>query len=198
MRKLFILGILIVFFTGFSYSAARMENLRAHGTNVLLSLAPVDPRALLMGDYMELDYAANSAVLSAWRKKSEASRSGSSWADRLWDYRQRPGTAASGKAVMRLARGGSGLEDGVPLTAEFVRLDDGTPLRPDEILIGFRVRGRRVLTAAPAYYFEEGTGRSYERAAFGRVALGRDGKTLLLALCDESGRDIRPAKSVRD
>lgn len=198
MRKLLILGILIVFFTGFAYSVARMENLRTNGMNVLLPLAPVDPRALLMGDYMELDYQANSAVLSAWRGKPEASRSGTSRVDRLWGDGSQLGTAASGNAVMRLVRGGSGFENGAPPTAEFVRLEDGTPLRPDEIIVGFKVRDRRVVTAAPAYYFEEGTDKYYQRAAFGRVAVGRDGKTLLLALCDASGRDIKPATSVQE
>lgn len=167
MRKLYIFGILLVFFAGFVFSVGRMENLRANGTNILLPLAPVDPRALLMGDYMALDYAANHDVLSV-------------------------ASAVSGKAVMRLSRDADGLEDGAPPVARFSRLDDGTPLQEDEIFIAFKVRGFRMVTAAPAFYFAEGTGGAYERAAFGRVAVGSDGRTLLLALCDAKGRDIRP------
>lgn len=166
MRKLYICGILFVFFAGFAVSVGRMENLRANGTNILLPLAPVDPRALLMGDYMTLDYAANHAVWSV--------------------------AAVSGKAVMLLIQNSDGLESGVPPVARFSRLDDGTPLQEDEIAIAFKMRGFRVVTAAPAFYFAEGTGEAYARAAFGRVAVGSDGRTLLLALCDAKGRDIRP------
>ena len=193
MRRLCILGILAVFFAGFIFSAARMEQLRANGPNLLLPLAPVDPRALLMGDYMVLDYADNSAILSAWRKTPEAALAfegpGGLWSGQL------NGLAASGKAVMRLTRDGAGDGDMPPPRAAFARLDDGTPLADDEVLVAFKVRNHRVVTAAPAYYFEEGTGSLYARAAFGRVAVNRDGKTLLLALCDAKGRDITPARA---
>lgn len=185
MRKLCILGILVVFFAGFLFSVVRMENLRADGTNVLLPLAPVDPRALLMGDYMTLEYAANWVILAAWREESRESQP-----DRAWT-----GGAALGKAVMQLTRSDTGLENDVPPVAQFVRLDDGTPLEKDEVYISFKVLDNRIVTAANAYYFEEGTGRFYERAAFGRIAVGPDGKTLLLALCDATGQDIRPVKT---
>jgi uncharacterized membrane-anchored protein len=35
----------------------RKERLLASGTSILLELAPVDPRSLIQGDYMRLDYA---------------------------------------------------------------------------------------------------------------------------------------------
>lgn len=187
MRKIYILCVLIVFFTGFAFSVVRMENLRANGTPALLPLAPVDPRALLMGDYMVLEYLMNRAVLADWKKTSEEPRSGGGRRGWAW-----AGPTASGKAVLRLTHAGT--ETGTPPVAQFVRLDDGTPLGEDEVLIAFKVRGSRVVTAAPAFYFEEGSGKYYQSAGFGRVTLGRDGKTLLLALCDGKGRDIRPER----
>jgi len=36
---------------------AQKERVRVDGTRVLLRLAPVDPRSLIQGDYMSLDYA---------------------------------------------------------------------------------------------------------------------------------------------
>ena len=38
------------------------EQLLAHGDVVLLELAPVDPRSLIQGDYMRLDYALTRAI----------------------------------------------------------------------------------------------------------------------------------------
>ncbi len=35
---------------------ARQEYLLAHGTRMLVELAPVDPRSLMQGDYMQLGY----------------------------------------------------------------------------------------------------------------------------------------------
>ena len=39
------------------------ERILAHGTPVLLELAPVDPRSLMQGDYMVLDYALSREVV---------------------------------------------------------------------------------------------------------------------------------------
>lgn len=189
MRKLGILVILAVFFAGFVFSAARMEHLRANGTDALLPLAPVDPRALLMGDYMELNYAANEEVRSAFPKAHSVS----------WEGGLLNNIPLSGLAVMRLEPLGSqdgreGPKSPYP-AASFVRLDDGSPLARDEVLLAFKVRERSVVTAAPAFYFQEGYADAYARARFGRVKMGTDGKTLLVGLCDESGLDIVPEKT---
>lgn len=40
----------------FGSATIAAENIRANGTEVLFPLAPVDPRALLLGDYMTLRY----------------------------------------------------------------------------------------------------------------------------------------------
>lgn len=39
-----------------NYAIVGKERLLANGTTVLLDLAPVDPRSLIQGDYMRLDY----------------------------------------------------------------------------------------------------------------------------------------------
>lgn len=74
--------------------------------------------------------------------------------------------------------------------ASFVRLADGSPLAAGEMLLAFKVRERGVVTAAPAFYFQEGHAAAYEGARFGRVKMGSDGKTLLMGLCDAAGLDI--------
>jgi uncharacterized membrane-anchored protein len=52
-----ILGNLILLLFLFNNSIFQKEKLLANGELVLLELAPVDPRSLMQGDYMRLDYA---------------------------------------------------------------------------------------------------------------------------------------------
>lgn len=47
---------LILLFIYFFYSVAGKEKLLSEGELVLLELAPVDPRSLMQGDYMRLNY----------------------------------------------------------------------------------------------------------------------------------------------
>ena len=70
----------------------------------------------------------------------------------------------------------------MPHPASFVRLDDGSPLQADEFLLAYR--GYEVLTAAPAFYFQEGTAQQYTGAKFGVFKLASDSKTLLVGLVD--------------
>ena len=48
---------LIILLTYFNFSVAKKEELLDNGTLALLELAPVDPRSLMQGDYMQLRYA---------------------------------------------------------------------------------------------------------------------------------------------
>lgn len=178
MRKIGILVILAVFFAGFGFSVIRMETLRTGGSDALLPLAPVDPRALLLGDYMALDYAINRDILGAlWKRDGHT-------AD----------TPLEGRAVIKRAVPGDRPVppgEGKPFpVAAFVRLDDGTPLARDEMPLAFKLRGRRIITAAPAFYFQEGDAAVYARARYGRIKIDATGRTLLVALCDDMGQDL--------
>jgi uncharacterized membrane-anchored protein len=67
-----VLGLLLVL-AGYNLAIQRNEWLLAQGTVVRLELAPVDPRAFLTGDYMQLDYAvAREAARHRGRARDEA------------------------------------------------------------------------------------------------------------------------------
>jgi uncharacterized membrane-anchored protein len=55
-RALVVAGLALVLVVPNAF-VLRTERLLASGTPVLLELAPVDPRSLIQGDYMRLDYA---------------------------------------------------------------------------------------------------------------------------------------------
>ncbi len=170
MRKIYILAVLALFLGGYALSAHRMETVLTEGKTILLALAPVDPRAPLMGDYMTLRYVVNNDIrkaLHARKTAAEAEAMGSAV----------NGGIADGFAVLRI------VNEPVPQAATFVRLDDGSPLQADEFLLAYKLRGREVLTAATAFYFQEGTAHQYAGARFGKFKLAADGKTLLVGLC---------------
>ena len=57
IRRLLIVAGLVVSLGLVSWEVAKKERLLASGRTLLLELAPVDPRSLMQGDYMRLDYA---------------------------------------------------------------------------------------------------------------------------------------------
>ncbi|HYI02917.1 GDYXXLXY domain-containing protein [Hyalangium sp.] len=126
------------------------ESLLATGKPVLLELAPRDPRSLMQGDYMVLDYVVSRE--RGWNKD--------------WPR--------DGRLVLRLD------EDGV---GQFVRFHDpGTPLAPDELLLRYRVRDRRVRLGAEAFFFQEGHARRYEAARYGELRVAPNGTSVLVGL----------------
>ena len=208
MRKLYILAVLGLFLGGYGLSVYGMEAVLAEGKTILLPLAPVDPRAPLMGDYMALRYVVNNDIRNALRRQSAAQRTAQK-AAQMSAENEASEAGASGNAANGGGTDGSAsspavsakshnthdestntegfavlriTNDPVPLAASFVRLDDGSPLQADEFLLAYRLRGYEVLTAAPAFYFQEGTATQYTGAKFGVFKLVLDGKTLLVGL----------------
>lgn len=207
MRKLYILAVLVLFLGGYGLSVYRMETVLAEGKTILLALAPVDPRAPLMGDYMALRYVVNNDIRKALAQR--AAQSAAQKAAQMNAENAAPEAGASGNAAngggtdgsassptasansrnthdeSRNAEGFAVLRitnDPLPHAASFVRLDDGSPLQADEFLLAYKLRGYEVQTAATAFYFQEGTAHQYAGAKFGVFKLAPDGKALLVGL----------------
>ncbi|MDK9686336.1 GDYXXLXY domain-containing protein [Halomonas sp. LC1] len=132
----------------------------AQGEVVYLELAPVDPRSLMQGDYMALNFAL------ANRLQSE-----------LYQRGETPSASMNGDVVVRVdsAR-----------VAYFQRIDDGTPLEADERRLQFRLRHGRVRFATNAFFFQEGHAERYETAHYGEFRVNKEGELLLTALYDDT------------
>ncbi len=130
---------------------AQKEWVLVRGREVVLELAPRDPRSLMQGDYMELNYAVARALA-------------------------RHDLPRRGRAVVHLD------PDGL---AQLVRVDDGSPLGPQEQLLGFKRRDWRVLLGAESYFFQEGQAEVFARARFARLRVSRSGQSVLVGLLDE-------------
>lgn len=130
------------------------EMLIAEGQPVFIELAPADPRSLMQGDYMRLNF----------RVPAEAARR----LDSLVTS-ERPRVVAR-----RDTRG----------VASLLRLDDGTLLGPGELRIELTPKDGRWTVVTDAWFFEEGQGRRYETAKYGEFRVGDDGRALLVGLRD--------------
>jgi len=64
MRKMIAALVGFIILAGVNYTIYSREQLLHDGRIVLLELAPVDPRSLMQGDYMALDFAINRTAFS--------------------------------------------------------------------------------------------------------------------------------------
>jgi uncharacterized membrane-anchored protein len=152
MRKLIALLAGFAVLAIVNFGIYQRELLLKRGQVVLLELAPVDPRSLMQGDYMRLNFAvADEAFPPELR-------------DRL----------ADGHIIVALD---------VHRVGHFRRLANGSPLAPDEIALRYRIRGGEPSFATNAFFFEEGQGDVYERAAYGEFRVA-DGEMILTGLKD--------------
>ncbi len=146
-----------------NYGIWQKEVLIAEGRPVFVELAPVDPRSLMQGDYMRLNF----------RLPAELTRAQESVLGR-----DRPQVVAR-----RDARG----------VAEVLRLHRGdTPLAAEELLIELTPKGGRWTLVSEAWFFREGDARRWEQARYGEFRVAADGRALLVGLADASLKVIQP------
>lgn len=152
MRKLIALIAGLAVLALVNFGIYQRELLLTRGRIVLLELAPVDPRSLMQGDYMRLNFAL---------------------ANQAFPFERRRDALTDGHIVVALDSNWVG---------RFRRIDDGRPLAPGEIALRYRVRGGQPNFATNAYFFEEGQAGAYEGAAFGEFRVGGDGEMILTGL----------------
>ena len=146
-------------FGSFGFMVWQKEAILRDGRTVYLELAPVDPRSLMQGDYMALNYALGQSF-RRWEGET--------------DKLEAP---PSGVMVIELDGHGAG---------KFVRLYKGEVLATNEQLLRFHHAQGRVVIGAESYFSQEGTASNYARARYGELKVAKDGTPLLVALCDEN------------
>ena len=131
------------------------ENLIANGTKVFVPLAPVDPRSLMQGDYMRLNFAA----INDNKLPLLADLGG-----------KRP------HMVVTLDPRG---------VASVVRLHKaGDALAADEMLIELSPKNGRWVVVTDAWYFKEGDAALWQTAKFGEFRVLPNGRALLVGMAN--------------
>ena len=169
MRTLLVIGGLLLVLLVPNCAIVQKERLLQEGKVMLLELAPVDPRSLIQGDYMRLDYAV-ARGLSGPRGFPEVEATV-------------PRVPRDGHIVVRLDDRG---------VATFVRWHvEGTPLATGEHLLQYRRRGNTIRIATNAFYFQEGHADRYAAARFGELRVDEQGGSVLIGLRDSLQRELR-------
>lgn len=151
-----------VFVNFYTMIAARQAQLR-NGCTVYLELAPVDPRSLMQGDYMALNYAVMNQLNHSQSHEPQIQ---------------------SGTIIVHLDARNVGT---------FVRYDDGSPLAPGEVRLKYHHTGWRAQIGAESYFIPEGSDATFRRATYGELKVEPDGTPLIVALCDKDLRPITSA-----
>ena len=160
-RQLALLLSGLAILAGINATVWRYEHAMSSGEVVLLRLAPVDPRSLMQGDYMRLNYEIARELTS--RDAQTTQNKGSDTLVIRLDAHQVATLVIDGKPD-RLAS--------------------------DERLLQVHQSERQWQIGPDAYFFEEGTAEQYEAARYGEFRLQADGKTLLVGLRDEAYQPI--------
>ena len=140
-----------------NWDIVKREAWLANGEVVRLALAPVDPRSLMQGDYMVLNYSILTSINSAL-------------------------AAESANGYVRVGRDADLLGQFVALETS---LTPDKPLLANELLLQFRVRDRQVKLATNGYFFQEGQGEHFDAAQYGEFRVNEHGELLLDALLDK-------------
>ncbi len=167
MRMKLTLALGLVVLAVLNFGIYRNERFIETGEEVYFELAPVDPRSLMQGDYMRLNY----RIMENLRKEFERIRSAGEIE-----------IPDAGKIVVRLDE---------RRVVFFKSLWNGDPLAENERLLHYSNRGG-LHVGSESFFFEEGQGEAYEKARYGVFKLGKDGRTILRALADENLVRIRP------
>jgi uncharacterized membrane-anchored protein len=150
-RALIVFGLLLALAVA-NWAIHSREALLRDGEVLLLELAPVDPRSLMQGDYMALDFRlANAVRLAAPEGRPE-----------------------DGYAILRRDTHSVGRLERVQASP--------WPRGEDELALRYRVRGWQVRIVTNAWFFEEGQGARFEAATYGELRVADDGTALLAGL----------------
>lgn len=149
----------------------RKEQVLAQGQKIFVPLAPRDPRSLLQGDYMALNFAYSDEVNA-----------------QLQTYLLQEPSARGVLVVAQLdARGVATIE----------RLaqpqETATALHPGQILLPLKHLKGQWVVVTDAFFFPEGQGRPLAAARFGEFRVLPSGQGLLAGLADEHLQPLLPA-----
>lgn len=162
-RAWILLGALLVL-GGLNWAWAGKAWIIAEGRQVLIPLAPIDPRSLMQGDYMALRFALTEQIEGALQDSTLAEQHPRYEGDFGW----------------------------VPLAIDAQGVVTPDWHNPSPALsIRYRLRHDRVWLGTNAFFFEEGAAERYNPARFGVFHVHpRTGEAVLVALAGENGQPL--------
>lgn len=175
-----IVGLIIVL-VAVNLGIKKYETHLATAEKVLLQLAPVDPRSLMQGDYMALNYAISEQIMAAIEQQL-ATTEDQQQIESLYNLSQ------DGLVVIKKDAQGVG---------HFVRLvspseEDQLSLAKEELLLAYRLRQGQLKIATNAFFFQEGQAAAFEQAKYGLFRVNDKGEPLLTDMVNSDFEVIDP------
>lgn len=161
---------------------AQKEHILAQGQTVLLELAPVDPRSLMQGDYMSLNFALSQDLsYLAWRLPGEVVSQIESQRWVMAGVQLDENKVAHLKGIYAKFNG-----------QEHLMGEEG-PIAEQAGVLKLRMRRHRNSWApgTDAWFFAEGSAERYEAARYGEFAVVEDGQSLLRDMLDKDRQEIK-------
>jgi uncharacterized membrane-anchored protein len=143
---------LVAVLTAANLGIREKETLIREGRPVFVELAPVDPRSLMQGDFMRLNF----------QIPGEPAE-------------RRLGMLRAERPTVIARRDDRGV-------ATLVRIDDGRPLANGELRIELTPKGGRWILVSDAWFFAEGEASRWSRATYGEFRVDAAGRALLVGL----------------
>lgn len=152
----------------------------SQGTTLVLELAPVDPRSLMQGDYMALQFAV-ATELNTWLNNT---------AHPIGQKIQEQG---HGYVVLRPDAFGvhqlQGVQASLDGVTALVPVSDQANKSADSTVTGarleFRIRPRGIRLVTDAWFFPEGQDAHFAKAHYGQIKVSDRGVGLLVRMLDE-------------
>lgn len=158
------------------------ERILSDGQTVLLELAPVDPRSLMQGDYMSLNFALSqnlSALSWGLPKDVLAKMDAQQWVVVAVQLDENKVAQLKGVYLE---------QDG----QERLWSEEGPVAEPSDVM---RLRMRRHRSnwtpGTDAWFFAEGSADRFDAARYGEFAVVEDGQSLLRAMLDKDKKEIK-------
>ena len=171
MKKILIVVNIVLLFVITGFSAQKEESYKKLDSYFYLELRPVDPRSLLQGDYMTLNYdILDQTTEFIYQNKS-------------YDYYEEERKEEAKKAYIAIRLDGNKV-------AKFVKLTKEKTDEKDLLFVAYKSDGYNVDINANSYLFQEGTGDKYENARYAKVVLV-DNKLRLIDLRDKDFKEIK-------
>jgi uncharacterized membrane-anchored protein len=153
---------LVLILLSANFSIWQKEQLIGHGRAVFVPLVPVDPRSLMQGDYMALNFLPRFGANVANSMDQEA-----------FSFEHQ-------RMMFKLDAQGIASVQGP---------DRGQPLAQDEVAMEMVLKNGRWILVTDAFYFKEGEGERWALARFGEFRVDAKGKALLVGL---RGEGLKP------
>ncbi|MBB1138048.1 GDYXXLXY domain-containing protein [Myroides sp. WP-1] len=158
-RNIVIVITLVLFGIFFLCAVRGKEDTIKEGKLVLLPLAPVDPRSLIQGDYMQLNYAINEQLRATQIDRENLHK--------------------RGYIILGVNQQQVGSFQGISQEFPTVKEDSLLPIKY------FNWDGFSLAVGAESYFFQEKKDTLYDKAKYGGLRVDQHGNSVLIGLYDE-------------